>query len=319
MTTPRLSVLGFALSVVLVAAAPVRGQRFSDWSAPVNLGPVVNSPSGDFFPAISKNGLSLYFSSSRPGGYGGWDIYVSQRASIGAPWGPPQNLGGTVNTSADEGGPALSTDGHRLYFASTRTGGLGGNDLYVSRRHDKRDDFGWETAVNLGPDVNTTFNETGPSLFEDAGVSTLYFDSNRPAPAFGPFDDDANHSGTDIYESALFPDETFALAQLVPELSSVSIERQPSVRRDGLEIYFTSDRPGGAGNLDIWVSTRPTAWSTWSVPVNVAAINSNSNNAGPALSFDGTELYFQSPGAAFDLWVSRRTKLTGPGADPDED
>jgi len=62
---------------------------WSAWSAPVNLGAVVNSTSNDQHPSISKDGLSLYFVSNRPGGYGGNDIWVTQRATLEDPWGPP--------------------------------------------------------------------------------------------------------------------------------------------------------------------------------------------------------------------------------------
>jgi hypothetical protein len=64
--------------------------QFSDWSEPVWLGPIVNSNANDFHP-ISHNGLSLYISSNRTGGFGSNDIRVSQRASLDDPWGPPQN------------------------------------------------------------------------------------------------------------------------------------------------------------------------------------------------------------------------------------
>jgi len=87
-----------------VAAAP----RFSDWSAPQNLGPTVNSTSSDIAPAISKDGLSLYFASNRPPPPrvgGGFDIWVSQRASVDSEWGTPQNLGPLINTAALENLP----------------------------------------------------------------------------------------------------------------------------------------------------------------------------------------------------------------------
>src|SRR5712692_11121918 len=120
--------LGLAASVLL-AAPP-----FSEWSPLVNLGPHINSAFRDAGPALSKDGLSLYFTSDRPGGRGGNDIWVSQRASREDPWGEPVNLGPTVNTAFDEGVPTFSRDGHFMYFNSVRPGGFGGNDIWISWR-----------------------------------------------------------------------------------------------------------------------------------------------------------------------------------------
>jgi Tol biopolymer transport system component len=281
--------------------------QYSDWSAPVKLSPTINT---DLFfeqaPAISKDGLSLYFASNRPGGFGGNDIYVSQRPSVNDSWGTPQNLGPNINTSSDEGGPELSLDGHRLYFQSNRPGGYGDMDIYVSRRHNKRDDFGWRLPDDLGAGVNSSFSDTAPCIFEDdaTGAITLYFTSNRP----GGFGLD------DIYASTLQADETFSPADLVEELSSAFQDRQPAIRRDGLEIFLGSTRPGTLGNVDLWVATRPSTSDPWSVPVNLGpTVNTSTGaDASPALSFDGTELYFnlnRGAVAPFDLWVTTRTKL----------
>src|SRR5439155_25902279 len=154
--------------------------QFSAWSAPVNLGSTVNSDAVDLEMAISKDELSLYIASNRSGNF---DIWVSQRASVRDPWGPPQNLGATINTPFREQAPFLSPDGRRLYFFSDRDpGGLGGTDLYVSER-DRHDDFGWHTPVSLGPGVNGSANETLPVVFEDeaTGTTTLYLAPDRPA------------------------------------------------------------------------------------------------------------------------------------------
>jgi hypothetical protein len=197
-------------------------QQFSEWSAPINVGSV-NSTGGDFFPFASRDGLSLYFASQTcvptpfPGcrpGFGGWDIFVSRRATVDDSWGPAQNLGPAVNTSSNEGAPALSPDGHLMFFSSTRPGGLGGNDIYVSHRHNKREEFGWQPAQNLGSNVNTSANEASPELFEDdaTGVITLYFDSNRVGGP-GPYTNDPSSNGNDIYTSILQPDDTFGVAR----------------------------------------------------------------------------------------------------------
>lgn len=290
--------------------------RFSDWSGPVNLGPPVNTPFIDQAASFSKDGLSLYFHCTGcPDNIGGADIYVAGRASVDAPWGAPQRLSSAINTTSNEQAPRLSRDGHRLFFNSDRTGGSGGFDLYVSRRRDKRDDFGWEPAVNLGSAINTTGDEVNADPFEDdaTGTSVLYF-------ASGP----AGSGGRDIDMSTLLPDGTYGPGVPVAELNSPSVDRQPAIRRDGLEIFLGSDRLGSLGALDLWVATRATTSDPWSTPVNLGAtVNTTSTDARPALSFDGTTLYFQStrPGAVgcasdaafcvFDLWVITRSKVKG--------
>ncbi len=292
--------------------------KFGPWSAPVNLGPPVSAlltgspPLGaELNPSISKNGLSLYFASDRAGGFGGFDIWVSQRPSVNDPWGEPQNLGPNINTPFQENSPTLTIDGHRLFFQSNRPGGFGGLDLYVSRRHNKRDDLGWQPAENLGSGVNTVFGEAGSAYFEDevTGTITLYFQSDRPGGI----------GGNDIYASTLQPDDTFGPAILVPELSSPFADQGLGIRRDGLEILFVSNRPGSLGGSDIWVSTRPSTLDPWLEPVNLGpVINTSFQENRPGLSFKGTELYFASnrpsPGG-FDIYVSTRAKLPEPDDD----
>ena len=311
---------------------------FSEWGAPSNLGPTVNSSVIDQHPAISRNGLSLYFISNRTPGVGGLDIWVCQRARVSDPWGPPQNLGPGVNSSSTENAPTLSRDEHQLFFASNRPGGYGGNDIWVSRRHNRHNDFDWEPPVNLGAGINTTDDEEGPTYFDDeqtgsiketaneegptnfddeeTGSTVLYFTSNRPwgagdcnGPKLGDFD---------IYISTLQEDETFGAVCLVPELSSPLRDTRTAIRRDGLEIFITSNRASGQGLLDLWAATRGSTSEPWSTPVNLGlTINSAFNDGAPALSSDGTTLYFYSnrPGGlgANDLLVATRTKLPRAG------
>lgn len=296
-------------------------RRFSDWSEPVNVGPPVNIAGfAAMNPFISKDGRSLYFAClDCPGGSGNnFDIFVSQRASVDDPWGPPQNLGPNVNTSATENAPALSPDELSLYFNSNRPGGAGGVDLWVSRRYNRRDDFAWQPPVNLGSGVNTSATDSGAGLFEDreTGTITLYFTSDR-AGGLGL---------DDIYASTMQPDGTFGPAALVVELSSASGEGAPAVRRDGLEMFLNSNRagsippaPGTTGQAtDLWVSTRSSTTEPWSAPVNLGAVvNSEFTDGGPAISSDGTTLYFYSPlrpenlSPHFNLWVTTR-KIKGP-------
>ncbi len=286
---------------------------FGPWSKPINLGPVVNSPFNDFHPAISRNGLSLYISSDRPGGVNGanlgkvTEIWVSHRASLDAPWETPVNLGPVVNSEGwNTGGPNFSPDGHLMFFHSPRPDGCGRADLYVSSRANKRDDFGWQKPVNLGCTINTQFNDNGPAHFEDeeTGVITIYFNSDRPG---GP-------GAVNIYASSLADDGSFGPAVLVPELSFQINQGRPAIRRDGLEIFIPSNGIGLGSPNDIWVSTREETSDTWSIPVNLGPpVNTQFAEGGPALSWDATTLYFYSdrPGGSglWDLYVTTRRKL----------
>jgi len=324
-TTKSMNLYRSSVLCALLLACSAYAQKFSAWSQPVNLGPVVNSAAAEFFASVSKDGLSLYFTAaplpvgSDMVGFDRWDIYVSKRASTSDPWGSPQELGPEINTSSfSESAPVLSVDGHTMYFASDRPGGFGGNDIWVSHRKDNRDDFGWEAPRNLGSNVNTSANEASPAIFEDdeTGVTTLYFDSNRPGGP-GPLTNDGAGNGTDIYSSILGADGTFGPATLIPELSTPFLDRQPSISRNGLEMYLGSNRPGTLGGLDLWVATRNSTSEVWSTPTNLGpGVNSSGPDAGPAISFDGTTLYFQSVRSGnlsplFDLYAVTRTKLKG--------
>jgi hypothetical protein len=290
------------------------GQQFSDWSAPVNAGSIVNSTALDGCPAISRDGLSLYFASNRIAGEGGLDLYVTHRESLIDPWGAPVNLGPTINSASNDFCPALSTDGHILFFASNRPGGCGGIDIFVSRRQDKSQDFGdrgWGPPQNLGCAVNSSKDDFGPNYFEVNSVGMLYFNSNRDSAA-GFEDIYAATRGTD--DASGMP--SFNVPLPVFELNTASNDQQPSVARGGLEVIFTSDRPGGLGGLDLWVATRASTSDLWSTPQNLGAtVNSSAADQRPAISWDGTELYFGStrPGGLGDqdLYVSTRSKITG--------
>src|SRR5947209_13878586 len=96
----------------LASMATEDAPRYSDWSAPVNLGSPVNTAFIDQGASISRDGLSLYLHCGNcPGNIGGADIYVSQRARHDAPWGPPHRLGPNINTAANEQAPRPSRDG----------------------------------------------------------------------------------------------------------------------------------------------------------------------------------------------------------------
>jgi Tol biopolymer transport system component len=282
--------------------------RYSDWSTPINLGPTVNSSLADQGVAISKDGLSLYFQSQRSGGQGGYDIWVSQRANKDDPWGLPTNLGAMINTVENERVPNFSRDGHWMFFASNRPGSLGMDDIWASWRPQVHDDFGWQTPVPLGPNINTPFQD-GAMAFsenEEGGPPLLYFSSDRPG----------GMGGTDIYVSTQQPDGSWGPATTVVELNSSVEDARPAIRHDGLEIFFQSTRPGGFGLRDIWTSTRNSTADAWSTPENLGPlVNSTSTEVQPAISSDGKTMIFarypSTTVALADLYVTTRTKEEG--------
>ncbi|HHG83515.1 MAG TPA: hypothetical protein ENJ82_02100, partial [Bacteroidetes bacterium] len=117
-------------------------------------------------PALSKDGNTMYFSSNRPGGFGGTDLYMSRKE--GDSWGTPRNLGSAINTEGDEEFPYMHAGG-TLFFASTGLPGYGGFDIFSA----KPSGAGWETPVNLGYPLNTSGDEF-----------TMAWINNRPAGYF---------------------------------------------------------------------------------------------------------------------------------------
>jgi hypothetical protein len=160
-----------------------RATRNAPWGQAVNLGPKINVPStANGGPWISANGLELYFVSfDKAGGYGGWDIYVTRRATVNDPWGTPANLGPVVNSACQEVDESLSPDGLILLFSdhqfadAPRPGGYGGADMWMARRASLA--APWQTPVNLGPKVNSDAHEIAPRLSPDGHL--LYFATLR--------------------------------------------------------------------------------------------------------------------------------------------
>lgn len=164
------------------------------WSQPSNVGPPVNSSAWESQPSISADGKMLFFSSSRAGGKGGKDIWISRKLDNGN-WSKPYNPGYTINTDGDEMSPFIHFDGKTLYFSSNGRTGMGGFDIFRTILHS---DSIWETPQNLGYPINTYNDETGLIIGSDGrqayfssirekqyGKDIFYFDlyeSARPEP-----------------------------------------------------------------------------------------------------------------------------------------
>lgn len=142
------------------------------WSSPVNLGSPVNTRHSEKHPSISADGRVLFFTSSRPGGFGSYDIWQSEWN--GSEWSVPVNLGDSINTPGTEQSPFLHPDGRSLYFSSTGWTGMGQGDLFFSKRL-KGDR--WTRPLNLGYPINTFSDEIGLSV--NARGNRAFFASDR--------------------------------------------------------------------------------------------------------------------------------------------
>ena len=136
--------------------------------------PNVNTGAIDGAPAISTDGLTLYFASNRSGGLGRNDLYQATRLTVNDPFGDVRPLGPDINCPAVEFFPTISFDGLALYFTSDRTGRQGSFDIYQATRPTVNDPFG--DVMNLRG-INTAFDDSPGHITPDD--LTLYFDSNR--------------------------------------------------------------------------------------------------------------------------------------------
>ncbi len=196
----------------------VNGQR----TRPHNVGPPVNTPYKETQPALSADGQELYFSSNRPGGRGGLDIWVSHRGPDGR-WLSPQPLDSPINTPANEQAPFIHYDGQTLYFSSRGHWGLGRSDLFVARR---QADGHFDSVRNLGYPINTHMDEI--SLYVSAVSRTAYL-----ASAAGGM------GGLDIFTFQM-PSTTAPHRVLYVKGRVIDAQTQKGIPRASLEFYELS-------------------------------------------------------------------------------
>ena len=142
------------------------------WSEAINMGSIINSEAWETAPSLSPDKKDLYFASTRAGGFGGSDIWVSHFENN--KYQKPENLGEEINTAADEKYPFIHTDNKSLYFTSNGHAGYGQNDLFISR---KKGNNNWQIPKNLGYPINTIDDEG--SLIVAADGKTAYYASDN--------------------------------------------------------------------------------------------------------------------------------------------
>ncbi len=235
--------ISLVLVLTLGMSAEVANADFT-FGEPTNLGATVNSSVRDREPSISADSLSLYFSSERPGGHGNHDIWITElqttRQMTELVWDTPINLGPPINTPSNDAHPSISLNGLTLFFASDRLGGYGERDLWVTTRSATSEP--WSEPVNLGPTVNSSSDEAGPSISDDGLM--LFYRSQKPG----------TYGLEDIWFSkrATIENDWDTPVHPGPPVNTTASDSSPNISADGSILYFHSPRAGGLGDYDLW-------------------------------------------------------------------
>jgi outer membrane protein OmpA-like peptidoglycan-associated protein/tetratricopeptide (TPR) repeat protein len=212
------------------------------WATSIGLSNKINTPEyNEGAQSLTQDGQYLFFTGcNRPDGKGRCDIFLSHKNSTD--WDKPFNLGGPINTPGWESQPSISADGRTLYFVSLRKGGYGGYDIWKSTLQDK----GWSEPENLGPNINTPYDEQSPFIHPDD--QTLYFSSNG-WPGFGSKDLFLSRKGSDGKwqkpENLGYP------------INSGGDENGLTLTANGSYAFFSSNNLKGSGGYDIYTFELP--------------------------------------------------------------
>ena len=266
-----------------------------------NLGPVINTSGYESSPAISSDGLTLIFTSDRLGSRNGSrDLWQSTRESLDAPWAEPTTLSSSVNTSWHDSGSSLSSDGLTLYFYRMDPNlGEISQDLHQSTRLTAMSSWGPATPLS---DINSNDGDAHACISAD-GLKLLF--QSKRIPTFGNSDLwQATRASTDA------PWNT--PSNMNAPFSTTYWDGHPSLSADELTLVWSSSREGrigAVGSTDIWLSSRETVSSPWSVPRRLStAVNTEYSDVSPDVSADGRTILFTSnrPGGygSVDSWTS---------------
>ncbi len=197
----------------------------------------VNTPAHDACTSISPDGkqIFIYKNDVNDNESRGGDIFVSK--VVNNKWKTPEALGKPINTSYWEGGACISPDGKTLYFISERKGGFGSGDIWMVKRVSKTE---WGKPVNLGPEINSAYDEVGVFLAPDG--KTLFFSSNGKG----------SMGGHDIFKTTLEGDKWSKPVNLGYPINTVHKDGPLVISADAQTAYFASERLGGLGESDIY-------------------------------------------------------------------
>ena len=257
-----------------------------------NLGPNINSRFHDYYPIISTDGNSLFFTSRhRTGGLGGEDVWASKR--INNEWSKAVNLGKPINTKMHEGFMCLSADSLTAFIFGNYEDSHGNGDIYCST-YGKN---GWSEVQNVGEPISSPDFE-GDAWFS-SNNTTVFFVSDRPGGVgeYRPRSENMHPNyNTDIYVSEKIGDHWAEPINLGDKINTPYCERGPLFHPDGRTLFFCSSGHPGLGDLDIFVSYKTgDKWTDWSEPENLGKeINTVFKDWGYSISLTGDKVYFAS-------------------------
>lgn len=212
------------------------------WTNAVNAGHPLNTMTHDATVGLSPDGSSMIVYRTQRDLQSG-DLYEARmHAQV---WQEPVLMSDKINSPAHEPSASIAPGGDEIYFCSDRPGGFGGRDLYRIRRLPNGE---WSLPLNLGPNVNTPFDEDAPFIHSDG--TTLFF-SSKGHGTMGGYDifkvmlTDPDMNGWSIPENMGYP------------LNTVNDDIYFCLSEDGHTGYFSSERPGGIGMQDIYQVTFP--------------------------------------------------------------
>jgi Tol biopolymer transport system component len=205
-------------------------------------------------PSVTADDSSMFFESDRPNGQGGFDIWVSRRVSLEDPFQAPINAS-ELNSSSNDGGPDISSDGTSVVFASDRPGGEGNFDIWSASRTAAANTFGQPTLV---AELNTRYIENDPSITDDGLL--IFWESDRLG----------GQGDVDIWMASRSDlSQPFTVVRNLEELNSPFEDDDPEISSDGLTLFFSTTRGSNDGVETIWVAHRDTRNSAFGEPVSI--------------------------------------------------
>ena len=239
-------------------------------------------------PTLTGDMLEIYFSSLRPGGAGGDDVWTASRPTLTAPWSAPVEVA-VINTAGDEITPEVSADGLSLYFTRRFDG-----DIHRCIRASRAEPWPAPSRVD---ELSTRDFEASPAV--DNSDTLLVFDSRRPGGTPGV---------SNLWMSTrAAPGSPWGVPEFMPEVSSPAHDTEPFLSFGGLHLFLTSARAGTLGSSDMYVATHDSLADPFGAPLPVTSINTTSREDDAWLSPDGRTLFFSSDrDGSPDIFVAQR-------------